>query len=230
MKNAMKDFKNKKRCVIISGAPITDYEYLKSVDFSESFVICADGGYRHAKNLGVIPNVLLGDNDSYTQDYPDYIESYKYPPEKDKTDTNIALDFALGAGYADITLLGGLGGRIDHEYSHFCLMKYALDRGGKLTLLDGKNKLWMESGGAGEGEKAKFYLERDPAYKYVSFFPYGGDVQGFSVSGLKYTAENMTLSVGEVQASSNEFNPGGLVAEIGFRRGGGDILVILSKD
>ena len=45
MKNAMKDFKNKKRCVIISGAPITDYEYLKSVDFSESFVICADGGY-----------------------------------------------------------------------------------------------------------------------------------------------------------------------------------------
>ena len=97
--------------------------------------------------------------------------SYKYPPEKDKTDTNIALDFALGAGYADITLLGGLGGRIDHEYSHFCLMKYALDRGGKLTLLDGKNKLWMESGGAGEGEKSEVLFRKRPSVQVRFVFP-----------------------------------------------------------
>ena len=188
MKNAMKDFKNKKRCVIISGAPITDYEYLKSVDFSESFVICADGGYRHAKNLGVIPNVLLGDNDSYTQDYPDYIESYKYPPEKDKTDTNIALDFALGAGYADITLLGGLGGRIDHEYSHFwpdeirARPRREIDSASTAKISSG----WRAAARA-RAKKAKFYLERDPAYKYVSFFPIRRRRPGVFGIGLKYT-------------------------------------------
>ena len=206
------------KAAIFSSAEISDYSYISDYCLSEYFIICADGGYVHAQRLGIIPNVIIGDNDSFKNEYPKEIKRYIYPPEKDKTDTNLAIDCAIENGADEILLFGGLGGRIDHEFSHFCLIKYALDRGVRLKLIDDINEIWMEN---------KPFELRSGRKKYVSFFPYGGDVSGFNIKGLKYEAENMTLSTGEVQASSNEFAESD-IAKISFDSG--TLLVMLCDD
>ncbi len=208
------------KSIIFSSGEIRDYRYLRNIDFSEYLVICADNGYSHALELGIVPDVIVGDNDSYENEYPSNIKHFLYPPEKDKTDTNIAIDYAIEQGCDEIDLYGGIGGRIDQEFSHFCLMKYALDRGVRLKMIDDINEIWMEN--------SSFTLSsRNSGKKYVSFFPYGGSVQNVCISGLKYEAQNMTLSTGLVQASSNEFIDGRR-GEVRFD--GGVIIVMLCND
>ncbi len=208
------------KAAIFGSAEISDYGYLEKYDLDGYMIICADAGLKHALKLGLMPDIVLGDNDSFARDIPDGIKHIVYPPEKDKTDTNIALDYAISRGADDILLIGGLGGRIDQEFSHFCLMKQALDLGVRLKMIDDINEIWMES--------APFCLKKsDCARKYVSFFPYGGTVPDFSVKGLKYEASGMTLSPGMVQASSNEFD---IADEARVEFSDGTVLVMLCDD
>lgn len=204
--------------IIFSSGEIRDYDMLKKLDFSDKYIICADNGYSHALKLGIVPDVIIGDNDSYKTDYPENIKHFLYPPEKDYTDTNMAINLAIEYGCDEIDLYGGLGGRADHEFSHYCLIKYALDRGVKLKMIDDINEIWMEN---------KPFVVPPSDKKYVSFFAYGGEVTHVSIKGFKYEAEDMELSPGLVQASSNEYTENGK-AEVKFESG--TVLVILSND
>ena len=174
---------------------------------------------KRRKALGITPDVVIGDRDSYAEYLGlDTAEVLVYPAEKDFTDTHLCVDYAIEKGCSEIELLGGFGGRHDHEYSHYCLMAYALKKGVKLKMTDKYNEIWMED--------KPFILEKGKR-KYVSFFPYGSDVEGFSVKGLKYSAKDITLSCGLVQASSNEFEDCER-AEVSFK--GGMLLVMLCDD
>lgn len=206
------------RCFIFSSAVIEDYKWLEKVDFSDSFIICADGGIRHTKKLGIVADVWMGDGDSLGENSPFAKEVYTFPPQKDNTDTDLAVMLALERGCKDITIIGGLGGRIDHEYSHFCLLKKIVDSGADGRIIDKKNTVTMK--------KSSFIIE-NCGKSYISFFPFGGDVTNFSVKGLKYECEKIHLKCGEVQASSNSFE-GKNTAQIDFDSG--YVLVICADD
>lgn len=205
------------KAYIFSGGKAADYSALQFNEFENAFVICADSGFRHAQKLGVEPDFVVGDNDSYRSEYP--AKSRIYPCDKDKTDTGIALDIALERGCDEIILLCGTGGRLDQEFTHFCLMAYALRRGARMVMLDEKNVIWMEN--------KPFTLSRRTEYKYVSFFPWGGDVKGLRLRGLKYETDNLNLVCDDVQASSNEFTESER-AEVSFKSG--NLLVMLTRD
>ena len=114
------------KCYIFCSADIASYDFLKDIDFEDSYVICADGGYKHALKLGIMPDLWLGDGDSLSSDSGCGViakEIMNFPVRKDNTDTDLAIEVALKRGYKDIVILGGLGGRRDHEFSHFCLLK-----------------------------------------------------------------------------------------------------------
>lgn len=207
-----------KRAVIFCGGEMdTDSVWLP--EYKESLVLCADGGYKHALRIGVAPDMIIGDMDSGIKKYPPSISHKVYPSEKDLTDTNICLDYAIEKGCSEVILLGGLGGRLDHEFSHYCLLLYGLRKGVKVKIVNGKNEIWME--------KKPFSLYPTEK-KYISFFPYGGVVEKFSVRGLKYNVENITLDFGQAQASSNQFD-GEERADITFKNGG-LILVMRCQD
>ncbi len=205
-------------CYIFCSAPIKDYSYLKRFDFQKGFIICADGGYAHTKVLGLEPDVWLGDGDSLVE--PDVVAKEKlvFPVKKDYTDTDLAVMEALNRGFREIFIIGALGGRLDHEFSHFCLLKKILDNGGRGVLIDEKNEITMEN--------SDFTVFPDEK-KYISFFPFGGDVCDFTVKGLCYEAENMRLMTNCVQASSNCFD-GEKCGKISFSSG--YVLVIRSDD
>lgn len=206
------------KAIIFCGGEIEDYTYLKDMDFDEPLVICADGGLKHTKALGVVPDIIIGDGDSWQGEYPSGPEIIKYPTDKDFTDTDLCVDCAIDKGCTEIELLGGIGGRLDHEFSHYCIMRRGLSNGVRIKMINEQNEIWMED--------KPFIIKRDEK-KYISFFPYGGSVEGFTVRGLKYKAAYMTLSCERVQASSNEFVDGD-TAEIFFKSG--TLLVMRCKD
>ena len=206
------------KCYIFCSAPIEDYEYLKQFDYQSGFVICADGGYVHAEKMGIIPDLWMGDGDSLSAEKIGAKEIMTFPVKKDNTDTDLAVMEALSRGYKDIIILGALGGRLDHEFSHFCLLKKIKEHGGRGVLLNQNNEITIEN------KPFKVYPDDK---KYISFFPFGGDVADFSVKGLCYEAEGMHLSTSEVQASSNCFD-GNTPGEVTFTSG--CVLVIKSND
>lgn len=206
------------RCYIFASAEIQSYEWLKNIDFDDSFIICADGGLKHIKKLGLKANVWIGDGDSLKEDEPLAEEVITFPPQKDNTDTDLAVEFALKNGYKEIIIIGGIGGRIDHEFSHFCLLRKILERGASGFLVDEKNIITMRD---------RTFEIKDNGKKYVSFFPFGEDVIDFSVKGLKYECEGIALSSKEAKASSNSFK-NGETATISFDKG--CVLVIYSDD
>lgn len=54
-----------KRCVVVGGADIGRYDCTRDYLREDDFFICCDSGLRHQKGLGIIPNLIVGDFDSY---------------------------------------------------------------------------------------------------------------------------------------------------------------------
>ena len=52
------------KCLIVSSGRIESYSWLKKFDFSEYFIISADGGMKHLKELGLTADLWIGDGDS----------------------------------------------------------------------------------------------------------------------------------------------------------------------
>ncbi len=208
----------KEKAAIFCGGPMDTYDVFDCGKRDEFLVICADSGLKHTKKMGIVPDAVIGDFDSYDISEEEYKNCIVYPPEKDKTDSNICLDYAIEKGCREVYLFGGFGGRIDHEYSTFTLLLYGLKRGVRVYLVNGQNEVWLAD---------KPFSLTPNHKKYVSFFPYGGNVEGFTVKGLKYSAENITLDCGMAQASSNEFT-GSNKAEVSFNKG--YVLVMRCKD
>ena len=93
---------NKKvKCIIVSGAPDDDYDFLKEKLKKESYIIAADSGYLKCIKVNVIPDLIIGDFDS--SPIPDVdTEIIRLPAEKDDTDTFYCVKKAIELGFKEI--------------------------------------------------------------------------------------------------------------------------------
>ena len=201
------------RALIYTGGaidPARITEHPKSGDL----LIAADSGYENAVKLGVSPTILLGDFDSLgeekLQKIPNGIEILRVSVEKDRTDTQLAVDVALVRGAQEIVIIGGLGGRIDHALSNLAVLEWLQARGVPAAINDGFNRArFVRNGGALIGRSA---------FTYLSLIAADPVVKGVSVKGCKYPLENAKLTRACQFAVSNEMT--GNCALVEVRRGG----------
>ena len=91
------------------------------------FIICCDGAAKDARRLGIMPNMLVGDMDSVSEEDRAYmlahgVQEAHLPREKDQTDTQVACEIAIEQGSRSVAIIGGLGGRTDHSMGNIqCL-------------------------------------------------------------------------------------------------------------
>lgn len=111
-----------KECWIFGSGEITDYSAYNVP--ADAYIIAADGGYSHVKRLGLVPDLLLGDFDSLTDEMPKNCRIMTVPAEKDDTDMMLAVKTALNEGYENMILCGGLGGRLDHTIANIQTLEY----------------------------------------------------------------------------------------------------------
>lgn len=148
---------------------------------SAELLLCADSGLSHAKALGISPHIIVGDFDSYAGELPGGCEIHRSVPEKDDTDTLMAVKLAIERGCHNIELYGALGGkRFDHTIANIQTMLYAREHGCSLRIF-GEQVLALQ----GAEESPAAYSRSVPG-DYFSVFAITEKVRISSLTGVKY--------------------------------------------
>ena len=193
-----------KRCLIVTGGTI-DIAFAK--DFlsqrSYDYVIAADAGLEVLRPLHISPNAVVGDLDTVDkkvleeyQNQPD-IEFEIHKPEKDETDTELALLTAARQGCEAVDILGALGGRMDHAIGNIQLMYQFFCQGMEVNTYDARNRLYLLGG-------HKVFHREEVYGKYISFLPMTETVEGLTLRGFKYPLQRRTIGLGTSLCISNE--------------------------
>lgn len=213
---------------IITGGPIIDDA---AGVIGEGIVICADGGTDYARKHSVIPDKVVGDLDSISEEGIRFIEDNNIPlerfkVEKDWTDTEIALD-SVPAG-SDITIICPLdgNGRLDHIIGNIQLAAGYAPKYNRIVLTDGLTSVYMLSGRDSISVDISGY-----AYPLaVSLVPlsFGSSVTDVTTEGLYYSLEGGELIAGKTFSFCNHPSEG--ASKIGVSIGEGILAVIVTKE
>lgn len=188
------------KIAIISSGSIYDYEGCKERLAQVQKIICADGGTRHAYNMGVVPDVIIGDMDSSADEYIKYFQKLripfiKYSSDKDKTDTHICLEYALEL-CDEVLLFGATGTRLDHTLANISILRLAADRGKMACIIDENNEIYVIKDTIRlEGKKGDI----------LSLIPISTKVEGVTLKGTHYLLKDAKMELGNPYGVSNMF-------------------------
>lgn len=187
-----------KRCVIVGGADISNYSYIKGQINSGDDVIFCDSGLKHMSRLEVSPSLIVGDFDSHENPCMD-VETIILPCEKDDTDTVFAVKEAVKRGYDEFLLVGVVGARLDHTLGNVSILLY-LNEVGKLgRIIDDYSEMEIVSG-------KEVYVH--DGFAFFSVLNITGQAKGITIRGAKYPLEDAEITCRYQYGISNEVLPG----------------------
>lgn len=191
--------------LIVTGG-IIDYGFAGSFLENRTFdkIIAVDGGLAALSRLRLKPDAIVGDFDSVAEDIlaeyknsSDNITWEIHKPEKDETDTELALNTAIGLGCSKLVLLGATGGRMDHFIGNLHLLYACLKKGVEAAIVDEKNWITVI-------DKGRTFLAETLWGKYISFLPLCGEVKKITLTGFKYPLYEKDIDLGTSLCISNE--------------------------
>ena len=187
-----------KRCVIVGGAGINNYDYIRSRLHVDDYIVFCDSGLRHLEPLQVKPSLIVGDFDSHDNPYLD-VETIVLPCEKDDTDTVFAVKEAIKRGFDDFLLIGVVGARLDHTLGNVSILLYLDSFGKKGIIIDDYSEMEIVS-----NEPA--YIE--DSYAFFSLLNVSGTAKGITIENAKYLLNNAEITCEYQYGVSNEVIPG----------------------
>lgn len=213
------------RTLIVSGGNLEE-KLFKEINLNNEFdyIIASDRGLEIIDKFNMTPDYIIGDFDSLDKRILNkYINNKntiikKLNPEKDYTDTHMAIKLAIELESKEITILGAIGTRIDHTIANIHVLKETLDKSIECKVIDKRNEIQLIN--------RKTILKTDKNYKYISLIPLTTKVEGITLKGFKYPLSNATLEIGHSIGVSNEQIEE--YAEINFKKG--ILILIKSRD
>ena len=187
-----------KRCVIVGGAGINNYDYIRSRLYVDDYIVFCDSGLRHLEPLQVKPSLIVGDFDSHDNPHLD-VETIVLPCEKDDTDTVFAVKEAIKRGFDDFLLIGVVGARLDHTLGNVSILLYLDSIGKKGIVIDDYSEMEIVS-----NEPA--YIE--DSYAFFSLLNVSGTAKGITIENAKYLLNNAEITCEYQYGVSNEVIPG----------------------
>jgi thiamine pyrophosphokinase len=192
------------RAVIFANGKIENHDEIAALMRSDDYVIAADGGAEHCQVLNVNPDAVIGDMDSIT---PLLLEKLRkigakivsYPPDKDKTDLELAISYAQQIGADEIMLLGILGGRLDMSLANIHLLAKEEWNNISITVIEGMDTAYIISPG-------DLLLLAGKTGNKVSLIPLSGKVDGVFTKGLRWKLHDDVLYFGDTRGVSNELS------------------------
>ena len=182
------DGSSPRRGLLFIGGAGPDRESLGVRRDEVSLVVAADAGLLLALDIGIAPDLVVGDMDSLGD--RSILDGFApgqvllFPQDKDETDTEIGLRVLRERGCADITVAGGGGGRVDHLLAVAALFerenpptRWVTDRA-DIRLIEGE----FEAAGW-EGST-------------VSFLPIGPQASGMRSEGLQWPLDGLCFRRG----------------------------------
>ena len=208
------------QAVIFANGNINNYDDMCKY-IEQKYIICADGGVIHTKKMNLIPDIIIGDLDSAPKDIIDYYKQQKvimnlFPSKKDLTDTELCIDYAIKQKFKSLTILGGLGGRIDHTIGNINLLDKCLEGNIDTKIIGDKEYIVLIND--------KIIL-KETIGSNVSLLPFSDYVFGVCSKGLEYALNDTTLIKSNVNGISNVITSSEATVELKM----GKLLIVVSK-
>ena len=188
----------RKRCVIVGGADIRNYDFIRETLGGEDYVIFCDSGLKHLEQLQVAPSLIVGDFDSHENPHLD-VETIVLPCEKDDTDTVYAVKEAIKRGFEDFLLIGVVGARLDHTLGNVSILLYLDSLGKKGSIIDDYSEMEIVS------DEPVSICDR---YSFFSLLNITGCAKGITITGAKYPLDGGEITCEYQYGISNEVLPG----------------------
>jgi thiamine pyrophosphokinase len=168
-------------------------------------VVAADGGTALARELGLRPDLIVGDIDSsptslVEQYEAEGVEVRRYDHNtKLETDTELALLAALEWQPDTVVLLGALGGRLDHALANVLLLTRPAFAPIDIRIIDGNQEAFV-------AKRGRWNPIRGRRGDTVTLLPVGVDALGVRTEGLHWPLRGETLPQGYGRGVSNRID------------------------
>ena len=186
------------RCVIVGGADINNYAFIREKLCADDYVIFCDSGLKHLESLQVQPSLIVGDFDSHVNPHLD-VETIVLPCEKDDTDTVFAVKDAIKRGFDDFMLIGVVGAKLDHTLGNVSILLYLDSLGKKGCIIDDYSEMEIVS------DKSVSITDD---YSFFSLLTITGCAKGITITGAKYPLKDGEITCEYQYGISNEVLPG----------------------
>ncbi|HJR81647.1 MAG TPA: thiamine diphosphokinase [Anaerolineales bacterium] len=188
------------RIIIFANGELPDLHKARLLLRTDDYIICADGGTRHALALDRQPNLLVGDMDSISKERWQELQTNGvnielHPPDKNETDLELALERALELDPKEILIVGALGGRLDQTIANLAILSDTRQMQISIRLDDGVEEVFFCR------DQAQIHGRSGDI---VSLIPWGGDVSGIQTQGLRWPLNRETLFPEKTRGISNE--------------------------
>jgi len=185
------------------------------VSEKERLIIAADGGALACGKLNILPDIVIGDFDSLSEiEFESFkkkgVKQIRYSVKKDKTDLELAIEYALNKNADEIIIYGATGGRSDMTVANVLLLTLPELQDKNLKIIDRNQEISV------------IFPQRQRCYegKYgdtLSLIPVSCKVEGVNISGLEYPLVEETLYRGSTRSISNRFEKN--TAQISIKKG-----------
>jgi len=189
---------------------------------SFSQIIGVDRGAFILLKKGILPDVAIGDFDSVTKKEMNIIRTKisdirYYPSDKNKTDLELAVSYALALKPVEITMFGVTGGRLDQSFAAFQLLQNIHEHLCRAVIRDEHNSMEFVSGNV--------YIAKNTVFPYISILPASDEIM-VSIKGCAYSLHKKIMKKGTTLGVSNRIVS--QIAEITVHKG--NAFIITSKD
>jgi thiamine pyrophosphokinase len=185
-----------KKCIILAnGKPPkrSVITFFQRKGYSK--IICADGGANSALKMGLVPDIIIGDLDSISDEALKEFKSVsKIIGLKRQNDTDVekCLKYAIRKKFDEALLLGATGNRLDHTFCNLGIVLKFFPKI-KISLIAENSYLKPFSGNV--------ELETFPG-ETISLYGISQKTK-ITSQGLKYELKNVSLPLGVRESTSN---------------------------
>lgn len=111
------------RAVIVANGRYPHHPVPLSVIEDALYIVCCDGAANHFIEIGGIPDAIVGDCDSISEENKIRFADRLFPDKEQETnDLTKSVRFCVENGRKDITIVGGTGIREDHSIGNISLL------------------------------------------------------------------------------------------------------------
>ena len=193
------------RIIIFANGELPDLDAARTLLQAGDYLIAADGGANHLLKMGILPEIVIGDLDSVDEDTLFQLTSAEvnieqYSEDKDETDIELALGYAVEMRPSAILIVGGLGGRLDQTLANLSILTDPMLPKIDIRLDDGLEEVFFCRASAEKGGQVEVQGRSGDT---VSLIPWHGPVEGVSTEGLQWPLYGETLFPDKSRGISN---------------------------
>ncbi len=182
-----------KKCFVVGGG-----DFCKDIFCHDenALIIAADAGYKVLTEIGITPDIVVGDFDSlgYTPEHP---VTEVHSPVKDDTDMMLAVEKGIECGCEEFYIFGATGGRIAHTLGNLQVLSFIAEKGFSGYVFDTDTVITVINGST--------LAFDENASGYISLLPFGCDKATVTLKGFKYEVDSCDLPYNRPLGISNEF-------------------------